>query len=455
MQSLDAWLDEEYHYAAHAMLSSVSRIDLIHERSGFGQCIRPLRGSIVASPVPGDWTREPDYFFHWFRDSALVADALRMLYRDGEMGAEPLAHFRDYVRFSLALQATGGRHFAAQPSWRAAVAPAFVRYLRSDQELAAVCAGDAVAEARVNPDGTLDISRWSRPQYDGAPLRALTVLRWMRSAVVDPGFAAELGALARSDLAFTARHWRDPSYDIWEEEKGCHYYALRISAAALGAGAAWLEAADETELANGYRAQARAIRDRLDTFWSDSDGFYRSRISAAEANSGKDLDTSVVLAAIHAGGDGTAHTARDPRIHATLRRLEKLFGATYPINAGLAPQRAPAMGRYTGDTYFSGGAYYFSTLGAAELCFRAATCCAEADAWFARGDAFLATVRAFTPPGGELSEQFDQRTGLQTSARHLAWSYAAFISCMTARRGCMACLQHESRRANEGRPIGK
>jgi glucoamylase len=84
------------------------------------------------------------------------------------------------------------------------------------------------------------------------------------------------------------------------------------------------------------------------------------------------------------------------------------------------------MGRYKGDVYYSGGAYYFSTLAAAEFCFRAGLP--------ERGDAFLATVRAFTPPGGDLSEQFDQKTGEQTSAKHLAWSYAAFISCIAARR---------------------
>ena len=50
-----------------------------------------------------------------------------------------------------------------------------------------------------------------------------------------------------------------------------------------------------------------------------------------------------------------------------------------------------------------------------------------------KGDAFLETVRQYTPENGELSEQFDQRTGAQTSARHLAWSYAAFISCLAAR----------------------
>jgi glucoamylase len=51
-----------------------------------------------------------------------------------------------------------------------------------------------------------------------------------------------------------------------------------------------------------------------------------------------------------------------------------------------------------------------------------------------RGDAFLETVRTYTPPSGELSEQFDQHTGVQRSAQQLAWSYAAFISCFHARR---------------------
>ena len=100
------------------------------------------------------------------------------------------------------------------------------------------------------------------------------------------------------------------------------------------------------------------------------------------------------------------------------------------------------MGRYEGDVYFSGGAYYFSTLGAAEFCFLAAaatlSAAASAAPWIAHGDAFLETVRAFTPASGDLSEQFDQRTGEQTSAKHLAWSYAAFISCVTARRAVVS-----------------
>jgi glucoamylase len=152
------------------------------------------------------------------------------------------------------------------------------------------------------------------------------------------------------------------------------------------------------------------------------------------ARSTKELDISVILAAIHVPVSGATHTVRDPRMHATLARLEALFNEAYLINRDRPEDRGPAMGRYSGDVYYSGGAYYFSTLGAAEFCFRAAAASEDARSWIARGDAYLATVREFTPPTGDLSEQFDQSTGAQTSARHLAWSYAAFISCVHARR---------------------
>lgn len=121
-------------------------------------------------------------------------------------------------------------------------------------------------------------------------------------------------------------------------------------------------------------------------------------------------------------------------MHATLERLEALFDAAYAINRGRPGERGPAMGRYAGDVYYSGGAYFFSTLGAAEFCFRAARGAGDAAAWIHRGDAYLRTVQAHVPASGAMSEQFDQNTGAQNSARELAWSYAGFISCVHARR---------------------
>jgi glucoamylase len=46
----------------------------------------------------------------------------------------------------------------------------------------------------------------------------------------------------------------------------------------------------------------------------------------------------------------------------------------------------------------------------------------------------MATVRALTPADGSLSEQVDRATGAPTSARHLTWSYAAFVDSARLRR---------------------
>jgi glucoamylase len=255
----------------------------------------------------------------------------------------------------------------------------------------------------------------------------------------DPELDAAALDLIGADLAFTLKHWREPSFDIWEEESGRHYYTLCVSAAALSEGAQWLESRGDPAQAQECRSAGEEIRRSLDEFWVADEGYYRSRILASGERSQKDLDIAVILAAIHADSMASvAHSPRDPRMLATLERLDTLFAAAYPINRERPAGRGTAMGRYAGDRYFSGGAYYFSTLGAAELCFRAAAGPAmsreTARFWVTQGDAYLATVRAFTPASGELSEQFDQHTGSQTSAKHLAWSYAAFISCVTARR---------------------
>ena len=440
--AFEAWLEAQWHRAARAMLASVSPLAIVKHRPGFGQTVRPVPGAIVASPVLGAYDPDPDYFFHWFRDSAVVVDALRLLHLDGWLGGDALQHLADFTRFSLGLMRLDGRVDAALPDRRARVAPDFLQYLREDDDLARAH-GDAVAaETRVNADGTLDVSRWARPQHDGPPLRALALLRWVRDVALDGSLAADVASLIRVDLGFTLRHWHAPSYDIWEEESGHHYYTLRVSAAALAEGADWLNGAGDADQAQRCRDAARAVLGVLDGYRVDAPapgtGYYRSRGAAGDPPGPKALDIAVILAAIHARGDAGTHGVGDPRMQATLDRLDALFDAAYPINRKRQPGQGTAMGRYAGDVYYSGGAYYFSTLGAAEFCFRATALGRDAPLWFARGDAYLATVQAHTPASGDLSEQFDQVSGAQTSAKHLAWSYAAFISCVAARRAAVA-----------------
>jgi len=435
---LEQWIERQYRDSASAMLRSFSAVDLVKSRPGFGTQVRAAKGSIIASPVLGAYDPDPDYFFHWFRDSAVVIESLRLLYEDGSIGDEAIAHLRDFAAFNLSLNTLDGRRLVDDKSWRGKAAADFVKFLRDDEDLAQAHGEAVVGETRVNPDGTLDISKWARPQHDGPPLRALALLGWVSAHRLDDRLAADLAALITGDLDFTMRHWRTPSYDIWEEERGLHYYTLRVSAAALEQGAAWLRSRNEHEFALACATESTAIRTLLDSYWLEDAQHFRSRVLSSGGRSDKELDIAIILSAIHGSDGAQAHSVHDGRMQSTFAQLEALFDRLYAINRGRPAGQGVAMGRYEGDVYYSGGAYFFSTLGAAEFCFKAARGSPKAQGWIERGDAFLQTVRAYTGAQGELSEQFDQNSGEQTSAKHLAWSYAALISTVAARRAALA-----------------
>ena len=120
------------------------------------------------------------------------------------------------------------------------------------------------------------------------------------------------------------------------------------------------------------------------------------------------------------------------------------------------------MGRYANDVYFGGNPWYLATLAAAEFYFKLAVAllsgakmavtsenarfrerlgAGSPKAVIERGDSFMRTVQAYTPASGDLSEQFDRTTGAQTSAKQLAWSYAAFLTAAASRRQAVLAIR--------------
>ncbi|MGH6800969.1 MAG: glycoside hydrolase family 15 protein, partial [Methylocella sp.] len=364
------WMARQNDVSAALMLRAISATDLVKERPGFGQTIRPARGSILASTAIGSWDPDPDYFFHWLRDSALVVDALRHVIAEGAFAGEALSRFKEFVAFSLSLnRLDGGLFLRLAGDFRKNIEPFFLQYVRDDSDLRNIAGDRVLGEPRFNPEASLDISKWSRPQRDGPALRALALMRFWPLDALDGATRASMRALILTDLGFILRHWREPCFDIWEEELGHHYYTRLMHHAALADGASWMEqaGADEAPRAQTLREAAQEIAKSLDEYWCPAIGFYVSRRGVENGVSGKELDFATILAVIHAGRKEGAHSVLDPRVMATFARLEELFDASYAINRGRVEDRAPAMGRYAGDRYFSGGAYYFSTLGAAEF----------------------------------------------------------------------------------------
>jgi glucoamylase len=454
---LGDWIENQARFAAQAMLRAVSATCITKERPGFGQRMTPSPGSVLASPVPAAYDPDPDYFFHWFRDSAIIIDALRVAPADALATQRAVEQFREFVGFSRALRRQDGRRLLRDDGFRNKVQPSFSQYLRTDGEIAAVHGDAVLAEARVNPDGTLDISRWARPQNDGPALEALVFARWRNARPnLDDSLQAIMLELVMGDLDFIRSRTTEPSFDIWEEESGYHYYTQLMQTESLVRGAEWLEEVGDTARAAACRSVANELAPSLDAFWSPADGYYRSRCGVAGSASGKALDISVILGVLHAGLEAGPHSVLDPKAQATLAALEDLFDVEYPINRDRPPERGPAIGRYATDAYFGGNPWYLATLAAAEfyyglaIALRSGARLSEtsenarfrgrlrgaslATAAFDRGDTFMRTARAYTPVGGDLSEQFDRATGAQISAKQLAWSYAAFITAASSRR---------------------
>jgi glucoamylase len=454
--TLDDWIEKEARFAAGAMLRAVSATQIIKERPGFDQRVAPRPGSVVASPVLAAYDPDPDYFFHWFRDAAIIVDALRVAATKQLETGVAAERLREFVDFEQALRKLDGRELVRRGHFRKEVQLSFLQYVRPDDEIEAVFGGAVLGEARVNPDGTLDFTRWARPQNDGPALQALALTRW-RSAHpdLDEHLKAAMLELVIGDLDFIRARVGERCFDIWEEEPAYHYYTQLGQAEALARGAEWLAESDDNVRASDCSSAADALAPSLDAYWSAGDGYYRSR-TAVVSGAEKALDIAVVLGVLHAGRMRGAHSVLDPKAQATLTALEDLFEAEYPINRDRPPQHGPAMGRYASDAYFGGNPWYLATLATAEFYFKLAIVLlsgapmpetadnvrfrerlsgdSPAAAAFKRGDSFMRTVQAYTPSAGDLSEQFDRATGAQTSAKHLAWSYAAFITAAASRR---------------------
>jgi glucoamylase len=138
MPALEAWIAVQARSAATRMLRAISATDLVLERTGFGQRVVPVPGSVLASPVPAHYDPDPDYFFHWFRDAAIVIDALRVALAAGYAEHSAVHRFPEFVQFSLSLQALDGPEFLRSSRLRARVQPGFLQYLRPDAELSAL-----------------------------------------------------------------------------------------------------------------------------------------------------------------------------------------------------------------------------------------------------------------------------------------------------------------------------
>ena len=451
--TLDPWVGTETRKAVSALLANISPNGA-------------ATGAVVASPSQSN----PNYFAYWIRDAALTMDTVVSLAeRDPQAGYD--RRLREYVDFSRRNQLTPNR--SGSP-------------------------GDTgLGEPKFNADGTAFNGDWGRPQNDGPALRAITLIHYarnlmkigqgdyVRARLYDSRIPTE--SVIKADLEFVSHHWRDRSFDLWEEVRGNHFYTRAVQRRALREGAALARELGDPGAADWYGVQADSISVELEHHWSPARGYMLETLDGEghlEKTSG--LDVGVILGALHGELRDSSFGPTDDRILITAERLRLACAQVFHVNAehvdSQGEQMATAIGRYPEDRYSGndspgpGNPWVLATLAYAELYERAANDWQRAQEiliternadLLARvlspgrrvlqpgeklrpadprfwdllnglrrtSETYLRRVRQHANPDGSLSEQIQRDSGFMHGARDLTWSYAAFLTATFARHG--------------------
>ncbi len=258
------------------MLRAVSATDLVKERPGFGQRVVPRPGSVLASPVPASYDPDPDYFFHWFRDSAIIIDALRVAQAEGLEKRIAVERLREFVDFSRSLRELDGRELVRDGRFRDKVQPS----------VPAICAA-----RRRDRGGRSAMRCWLKPasirmERSISPVgraprtmgRRLKSLRSRGGASAQPDLDDALQAamleLVIGDLEFIRS--RAKRAFVRHLGGGIRLSLLYAARASRGAGSRRRMACGSGRRRAGARC---AVRQRTnsyrasDSFWSASDGY--------------------------------------------------------------------------------------------------------------------------------------------------------------------------------------
>ncbi|KAG2208697.1 hypothetical protein INT47_007796 [Mucor saturninus] len=398
-------------------------------------------------------TANPDYYYSWTRDSALVSYVMANDYNTTLSGNTTIVKLlKDYVTYSINAQSTS-------------------------------TACNCLGEPKFNPDGSSYTGAWGRPQNDGPAERASSFILIADSYLKQTADAAYVTGTLKpaifKDLDYVVNTWSNGCFDLWEEVNGVHFYTLMVMRKGLVRGANFASRNGDSTRASTYTNAANAIKTKIDTFWNSSNNYVTVSQSVTGGVSKAGFDSATLIAANSGSVQDGFYTPGSDKILATAVAVESKFASLYAVNTN-GGGRGTAIGRYPEDTYngngnSQGNPWYLATSAYAELYYRAIkewtlagsvkvtsislSFFKKFDSAAAVGtvytvdtpafrtmtqnvalaaDNFLATVKYYALTNGSMPEQYNRNNGSPTGARDLTWSHAALISAARAKAGVPA-----------------
>lgn len=380
-------------------------------------------GAIVASPSK----QNPNYYYDWVRDSAIAMGLVETWY-ESSLSDDYKNRLQRYVSWTASLQ----------------------------QQQDPLPGMDILGEPKFYIDGKPFDGVWGRPQNDGPALRASTLTRfaqqllnqgegeYVKTHLYQPTMNPATMGVIKRDLEYTAHHWQDADYDLWEEVLGHHFFTAMVQQKALIEGAALARTFQDNKAADYYESQAQQIHYRLLKHIDIQNHLIQATIAPHPGpQKTLELDTAVVLGVLLNPKESGSFSIEDTIVENTVKNLRDQYATLYPINQNA--QGPVLFGRYPGDTYDGyrndgqGNPWFILTATMAEYYYTLAHRLPKNDEntalfnqYVQTGDGYLRLIKKYAP---ELSmdEQINLNTGMQQGAATLTWSYTSVLRAIELR----------------------
>ncbi|KXS96649.1 hypothetical protein AC578_6921 [Pseudocercospora eumusae] len=410
----------------------------------------------------------PDYGYDWVRDSSLTMEVVKTLYAAAS-NSDAKQHY-EAILFQYALARA------------------------TEQNDANLQTG--LGEPKFYLNNTVYEKPWGRPQNDGPATAAITLIEFAESYLAAGGNVSTVKeklydsatypttAPIRKDLLFVASNWPSASFDLWEEESADHFYTRMVQRRALILGATFAETMDDSETAATLKSAADALTATMSQFWDVGRAILLYEYGPVLLGKSSYLDAAVPLGLIHGYANDNFYSYTNDQVLSTIVRFVTSFIDVYPLanktqTDGSGRTLGVPIGRYPEDVYNGieteengGNPWYLTTAAIAQVMYAASDEYNSAenltvtntslsffeyfvpdaelkvgqtyvidsqefskviDSLAGWGDAFVRTVKYYTPSEWSLAEEYNRDDGVPQGCVDLTWSYASIITAAIQR----------------------
>ena len=338
-------------------------------------------GYIIASP-----SNDPPYKFHWIRDSAIVMKSLIDVYLKNKTTQNLM-----YI----------------------------INYIESEYKIQNLDTISGLGEPKIRLNGTPFSEAWGRPQNDGPALRGINMIKIYNFLKKNYKSICEniVIKIIEKDINYILENYRNTSFDLWEEINGWHFYTRVVQFKFFKE---FLRLNEKFNLIEDNK-QIELITNIYNDLKNNLQHHKSNNLIVSSFDQDGNIirweDASILLGLCHVDYDEDIINIFGIESFINVsENLISIFKKKYKDSKNL-------VGRYAGDKYYDGQAWFICSLAICQLYFYLFNI--DDTKYY---DKFIKSNQIFEyiisiDSRLLLAEQFNPDTNEQMSAKELTWNY--------------------------------